>query len=267
MSLLSDLVKTIVPGSVAFLVVGVILGLILLSGARLAAWGRRWLVLLVIGYLALGTPLVSTWLQRGIRPVYARVMQPADAQGARIVVVLGNGIVTYTDGTRMVPSLTRRTAFNAMEGARLYTLLDRPTVVVSGGIVNPDVQLQSEADLLAEHLVRLGVSRDHLRIEANSTNTFEQSERIAAMVGRGARVIVVTTPIHMPRTLELFQSRGLRPIPSPSAIDYAPDTTSRLATLIPNPSSLRASELVFYEYLAIANGWARGWIAPVDAPQ
>jgi uncharacterized SAM-binding protein YcdF (DUF218 family) len=78
-------------------------------------------------------------------------------------------------------------------------------------------------------------------------------------------IIVVTTPIHMTRTLELFRSRGLRPIPSASAIDYMPEG-SRFDLLVPNASSLRASELAIYEYLATANGRARGWIASADAP-
>lgn len=267
MSLLSDLVKIFVPGSVAFLVAGVVVGLLLLSVDRLAVWGRRWLVLLVAMYVALAMPPVSNWLQAGSRPVYPRVLRAADAQGARYVVVLGNGVVTYSDGLHMVPALTRRTAFNVLEGARLYALLGQPTLIVSGGIVNPDVQLQSEAALMADYLADLGVPRDRMRLEADSSNTFEQSARILAMVGAGARVVVITTPIHMPRTLELFESRGLRPIPSPSPIDYAPDSQSRIAQFIPNPSSLRASELVMYEYLAIANGWARGWIAAADTPQ
>ena len=263
MSFLSDLVKTTVPGSVEFLLLGVVVGLLLLSSTRLAVWGRRWLAFLVIVYLALATPLVSTWLQR---PVSPRVMDRADAQGARVVVVLGNGIVTYTDGTRMVAAPSRRTAYNVLEGARLFALLDGPTVIVSGGIVDPESQLQSEADLMGEYLVRLGVPRDHLRIEASSTNTYEQSERVLAMVGRGTPVVVVTTPIHMPRTIELFGSRGLRPIASASPLDYMPEG-SRLNMLLPNPSSLGASELALYEYLATANGRARGWIAPADAPR
>jgi uncharacterized SAM-binding protein YcdF (DUF218 family) len=262
MSFLSDLVKTVVPGSMGFLLLGVVIGVLLLFSERLAIWGRRWLTLVVIIYLVLAMPFVSTWLQHADA---SRVVDRADAQGARTVVVLGNGIVTYTDGIRMVPSPSRRTAYNVLEGARLFALLDRPTLIVSGGIVNPESQLQSEADLMAEYLVRLGVPRDHLRIEASSRNTYEQSERVLALVGRGMPIIVVTTPIHMTRTLELFRSRGLRPIPSASAIDYMPEG-SRFDLLVPNASSLRASELAIYEYLATANGRARGWIASADAP-
>jgi uncharacterized SAM-binding protein YcdF (DUF218 family) len=191
----------------------------------------------------------------------------ANARGARTVIVLGNGAVTYTDGESQLPALTRRTSFNVMEGARLYRLLGAPRLILTGGIVNPEVQKQSEAEQMAEAMRKLGVPADALALESNSRNTYEQSVRVAAMVPAGSTVVLVTTPIHMPRTRQLFEARGLRVIPSPSRIDYSPAPSSPALRFIPNASSLRASELAFYEYLAIVNGRARGWLTREDTLQ
>jgi uncharacterized SAM-binding protein YcdF (DUF218 family) len=154
-----------------------------------------------------------------------------------------------------------------MEAARLYTLLHPSLFVVSGGIVVPGSQLRSEAEAMADRLERLGVPRAGMTLDTRSVNTYEQSEWVRAHTRPGARVVVITTPIHMPRTLALFESRGLRPIPAPSAIDYLPGHTARWTLLVPSPSALRASELVMYEYLAEVNGWARGWLTRNDLPQ
>lgn len=263
-----DIVKsTLVPGSLPFLIVVMALGTALLYGTRTAAWGRRLLVLLLVSYVALAMPAVSDAIQGSRGPQYRALATAADARGARVVVVLGNGALTYTDGESQVPALTRRTVFNVMEGARLYRMLGGPRLVLSGGIVNPEIQKQSEAAVMAETMARLGVPRESIELEGESRNTYEQSVRVAKMLPPGATIVVVTTPIHMTRTLELFRARGLTAVPSPCRIDYGPGEPSALARFIPNASSLRASELAIYEYLAVANGWARGWMTGSDTLQ
>jgi uncharacterized SAM-binding protein YcdF (DUF218 family) len=264
-----DVVKAaLVPGSLFFLLLGLALGVALLYGRRTEPWGRRWLLALLLVYVALATPAVSDLLQRERGQSFHPLGSPADAKGAVAVVVLGNGALTYTDGLSQVPAITRRTAFNVMEGARLYRLLGKPRLILSGGIVNTEIQKQSEAELMAETMERLGIPRRAMELEASSHNTYEQSVRVAALVPRGSTVVVVTTPIHMSRTLELFSARGLKPVPSPCRIDYGPEpSSSALARVVPNAASLRASELALYEYLAVANGWARGWLSRADALQ
>ena len=223
----SQLVKaSLVPGSTPFLVLGLALGVALLYGRRTHAWGRRWLTSLLLLYVALGMPVVADALRGPRSPGHGSLATKADARGAAIVVVLGNGALTYTDGRSQIPAMTRRTAFNVMEGVRLYALLGHPRLILSGGIVNPESQKQSEAALMADTMERLGVPRTALELEAESRNTYEQSVRIAQLVPRGAAVVVVTTPIHMPRTIQLFEARGLKPVASPSQIDYGPDTAS-----------------------------------------
>jgi uncharacterized SAM-binding protein YcdF (DUF218 family) len=264
----SDFVKALlIPGSMSFLVLGMGLGVLLLYSTRLQPWGRRWLVFLLLLYLALGMPVVSDALQRERGPSIKSLENVTEARGARTVVVLGNGALTYTDGISEVPALTRRTAFNIMEGARLYHLLGRPRLILTGGIVNPEIQKQSEAELMADAILRLGIPRDALALEGSSRNTYEQSVRVAAMVPPGSTVVVVTTPIHTPRTVQLFEARGLHVIASPCRIDYGPDSSSPASRFVPNASSLRASELAFNEYLAMANGRARGWLARSDTLQ
>jgi len=264
----ADLVKSLlVPGSTPFLVLAVIFGVMLLYIPRGHAWGRRWLLLIVLLYAALAVPAVSDALQLRHGPPLHGLASAAEAQGASAIVVLGNGALTYTDGVSQVPALTRRTAFNVMEGVRLHALLGRARLILSGGIVNPEIQKQSEAELMAETMSRLGVPRPVMELESASRNTYEQSVRVAAMLPKGATLVLVTTPIHMPRALELFTARGLKAVPSPCRIEYGPEPMSASARFVPNFESLRASELALYEYLALANGWARGWLERSDTLQ
>jgi uncharacterized SAM-binding protein YcdF (DUF218 family) len=263
---LAALIKAFVPGSLSFLVLAVTIGVALLYLPRAAPWARRWLVLIVVIYLALSTPAVAMWLEDGLHPDYTRVERPQDAQGASAIIVLGNGAVTYAYGDHQLHGLTRRTAMNVLEGVRLHQLLNGSRLIVSGGVPDGGVNQKPEAVLMADAIASLGIPDTHVVVEANSRNTYEQSVRVAALLKRGERAVLVTTPIHMSRALAYFESRGVHPVPSPAPIEYTAHPDSWRQLLVPNAGALRMSELTVYERLASAFGWALGWMGE-DVPQ
>jgi uncharacterized SAM-binding protein YcdF (DUF218 family) len=259
---------TLVPGSMGLLLVGVLAGVAGLYVSWLAKWARRWLVALCLLYLVLAMPVVSWRLERGTRPAYAPIDSPADARGATAIVVLGNGIVSYEDSGMAVETLTRRTAYNAIEGARLYRLVHPAVVITSGGLADPTVHRRSEAEAVRDALISMGVPRTAITLETRSSNTAEQAQLVAPLLHGHPRFALVTTPIHMPRALALFRSRGLDPVPAPSRIDYTGELQRSPFRFVPMSNALRASELSMYEYLGIAYAKSRGWMNPPhDAPQ
>jgi uncharacterized SAM-binding protein YcdF (DUF218 family) len=264
----ADVVKGFLPGSMALLVVGVLAGVVGLYVPLLERWARRWLVALCLFYLALGLPVVSQWLEKGTRRSYRPIATASDAQAVTAVVVLGNGIVSYQYEGLAVESLTRRTAFNAIEGARLYRLLHPAVVIASGGLADPEEFRRSEAEAMRDVLIRLGVPREVVVIEPFSSNTAEQAERVAALLREHPKFALITTPIHMPRAVALFRSRGLNPLPAPSHIDYANKARGSVLQFVPSAGALRASELSIYEYLGMMYARSRGWLDPAgDAPR
>jgi uncharacterized SAM-binding protein YcdF (DUF218 family) len=264
----ADVVKELVPGSMALLVVGVLAGVAGLYVRRLERWARRWLVALCLFYVALGLPVVSQLLEKGTLTSYRPIATAADAQSVTAVVVLGNGIVSYQYEGLAVESLTRRTAYNAIEGARLYRLLHPAVVIASGGLADPDAFRRSEAEAIRDVLITLGVPREVVVIEPRSSNTAEQAERMAPLLRNHPRFALITTPIHMPRAVSLFRSRGLNPVPAPSHIDYTDTAHEAMLRFVPSANALRASELSMYEYLGTVYARSRGWLDPArDAPQ
>jgi uncharacterized SAM-binding protein YcdF (DUF218 family) len=268
MDIAASIVKaSLVPGSVALLLYGTALGVLMLYLPGLRRVGRVWLTLLVLVYWILALPAFSERLQRRGDEGPSRITRAADARGATAIVVLGNGAVTYTDGPLFVPALTRRTAYNVLEGARLYALLQQPLVIVSGGIVSPGTQRMSEADIMAAELQRMGVPASRIVREGRSVNTFEQAVNVTPLLAEHREFVVITTPTHMPRTLALFEAQGRRPIPSPSNIGYEDPDTRRWRLYLPSPRALRGSELVVYEQLAKANTRLRGSLHSADTPE
>ena len=262
---LTDFVKySFVPGSQSFLLAGCVIGVVMLYVSRLKTFGRAWLTLLLAGYAVLATPRAAILIERGLGPPLSTIESKADAQGATAIVVLGAGAVTWGDGDLLVHQLSRRSAVNVLEGARLFRLLGHPPVVVSGGIVNRATVGRSEAEIMADTLVQLGVPHDRITVEPVSHNTYEQSVRVQPLVARHARFVLVTTPVHLRRAMALFEARGMHPVAGPSDLGALHDDLTARGDYFPSMAALRASELAIYEHLAIGNARLRGWLAAND---
>lgn len=249
----------LIPGSPWFLMVAVGVALPLLSRPRAAVWGRRWLTALLVLYVALSMPLVAGWLNRTLAGT-GPIIDAREARDAATIVLLGNGAVTAGPADTAIHLPSVNTALNVSEAARLYRLLGRRRIVASGGKGPGSANTIPESEVMREYLVALGVGVGDIVLESTSTTTAEQAKQIAGLLPKGARVVLVTTPAHMPRAAALFRHRGLDVVPAVS--DSLPRTPSTWTEdLVPNRFALRASEAAIYEVLAFAFYRLRGDIA------
>jgi uncharacterized SAM-binding protein YcdF (DUF218 family) len=260
---MSTLVKfLLVPGSIAFLVVSLVVGVALLYGTdRMRRWGRTWLALILLVYAVLATPLgadfVAAPLVRGFTPITSA----EQAAGVDAMVVLSTGGEVYQAYGEEVAEMGKATSFNALEAARLYRLVSPRTIIVSGGIVDPGARRVAEAEVLANGLARLGVPRERMLLESRSRTTRDQAVNVAEMLKahRVRRFLLVTGADHMPRARATFRDLGLQPIASVAkyAMAYHPSLWQRLR---PSINALRESDWACYEYLARVYYWWQGWI-------
>jgi uncharacterized SAM-binding protein YcdF (DUF218 family) len=260
---MADLVKSfLVPGSISFLVAGLVVGVALLyCGERARRWGRAWLTVLLVVYAFLSTPLGADWVAAPLVRGFTPVTTAEQARGLDTVVVLSTGGEVYRAYGEEISEMGKSTSFNALEAARLYRLLAPATVIASGGIVTPGGRREPEAEVLAGGLGRLGVPRERIVLEAQSRTTREQAVNVAGILAkrRVRRFLLVTTADHMPRANAAFRELGLQPVPSVSL--YAQSTPPGLwHRLRPGIESLKQSDWACYEYLARVYYWRKGWI-------
>ena len=165
-------VKTyLIPGSVEFLVVGLIVAVLLLHGrGRASRLGRVLLMTLTITYLLLSLPLgpsVLVWgLTRGATPIPTQ----RAAEGATAVVVLSGGSGTYSAQGRAIELISGTSALRVLETARIYHMLSDPLVITTGGITAPNRQTKPGATLLKNVLTPLGVPASRIIPETKSLN-------------------------------------------------------------------------------------------------
>jgi uncharacterized SAM-binding protein YcdF (DUF218 family) len=244
-----------VPGSMAFLLSGVVVGAALLHGGPLAARiGRGVLTALAGGYVLLATPAVSSALVRGLHAGFGSIERPADAGGAPVVVVLGNGAVSHVAGGRALHQLVRRSAYCVLEGARLYELLRPEWIVASGGVADTRGQTRPESEIMRDELAKLGVPSDRVLLESESRSTAEQVAAVARLLREhalGDRTVLVTTPAHARRAMYLAGRVGLVAIPSIASELRYDDGEAGWRRWRPTLAALSGSHSAMYEYLAL----------------
>lgn len=260
--MIAEIVKTVlIPGSVEFLLLGLSFGVALLyRGKSAATWGRRWLTFLAAIYLVLALPVVSNVLIAGIEPDIAPLETPANARGARVLAVVGNGVATYAAPNGAIHQMARRTAFAVLEGARLYHLLRPEWVIASGGIPSPASQHQPESVVIRDELVALGVPAERVVLESDSRNTEDQMANIAALSRERhwSPIVVVTTPAHARRVQLLAGRAGMDIVLAASDALRYDDERGGWRNWIPGTDALRGSESAMYEYIAVVYAWVTG---------
>jgi len=221
----------------------VVLGLLLLwltarqrTGRALATGGAA-MLLLCSWYPT------SQWL---LSPLHRRasLMQPASAAGARWVVVLGGGY----DARGSAPATSRLSTFTLerlIEGIRVYRNLPGAKLIMSGRGYG---ELPTEAAVMQEAAVELGVPVADIRQEGESDDTADEARLIRPMVG-GDRIVLVTSGVHMDRAVRLFEKQGLTVIPAPAGF-WPPR-----AELWPNSDRVGWVQQAEHEWLGML--WAR----------
>ncbi len=242
---------------------------IVLAGAAVVGWlylrpaargPRRLLVALLVCYWIAATPLGARGLAGLIGYGFASLPDAAAAGGADTIVVMGGGEESFQVDGLTVSQPTAQSALRALEGARVYRLLGRGTVVATGGRLAREGQLVPEAEVLTRALVEAGVPVDHIVAESRSLTTREQAVNVGALLrARGTnRFVLVTSEMHMRRAQATFRAQGFDPIPSVSPLRSG--QLGRSPLLLPSGEWLAVSDMAVYDAAALAYYRLKGWI-------
>ncbi len=203
-----------------------------------------------------------------VRSLEWQNIPPTELPQADAIVVLGGGIK---------PALPPRPWVDLSEegdrvihAARLYQQKKAPLIVVSGGRIDWRGVGIPESEDMTEILRWLGVPPGAILQDPNSLNTHENAVNVQQILSsRGIRrVLLVTSAIHMPRSLLIFKRQGITAVPAPTDFlvtfnDLKEQQSSSQATLLnllPDVDRLETSTRALKEYVGLVVYRLKGWL-------
>jgi uncharacterized SAM-binding protein YcdF (DUF218 family) len=228
--------------------------------AVLIFWRRRWarklLLLTVCGIFILHSGLVAYWLRYPLEARYPPLLKPRDAGPYDVIVVLTSASIP-AGGLLAFPTIDEAMFRRLDEAWRLYRLNPKP-IIVSGGHVNPFTPDRGENKIACEYLLRWGVAPHHVIGEAKSRDTFESAVETSKLLRQRSwkRYLLVTSAVHMPRSMLAFSRLAPEPIPAPG--DFTLDAL-RFSPLdfAPSESAARTIASTLHEYVGLINYYWR----------
>jgi uncharacterized SAM-binding protein YcdF (DUF218 family) len=144
--------------------------------------------------------------------------------------VLGGGTEPEIAPRKMVE--VNAAADRVLYGAKLYKENKAaPVILLSGGDIDfLDQSTSTPAEDMAQLMELMGIPRKALIIQNQSQNTYEDAEFSCRMIkeNKFEKVILVTSALHMPRSVALFESQGCEVIPAPADFTITQASWERL---------------------------------------
>jgi uncharacterized SAM-binding protein YcdF (DUF218 family) len=242
----------------------VLLGVALVLIRRRPRWATGAIALALVLLLVSGNDWVATGAMRSLEWRYSNSL---DLPQAEAIVVLGGAIRPQLPPRPWID--VAEEGDRVLHGARLYLAGKAPLVVFSGGRITwGQGQTRSEAADMAELAEALGVPARAMLLEPDSLNTFENAAYTKALLAaRGIeQILLVTSAMHMPRSLAIFAKQGFEVTPAPTDFHVVsspadnPTWQSRTLNLMPQTENLHYLTRALKEYLGIVIYWLRGWL-------
>ncbi|GAB4579961.1 MAG: YdcF family protein [Anaerolineales bacterium] len=245
------------------------LAAVLLAGAvflRNAKWRKR---LLIVGVLLIwigGNGWVTGAL---LKPLEWQYLPMEEVPQAEAIVILGGGTQppTYPRPGPEVDDAGDRIIY----GARLFREGKAPLVLVTGGRLPWSFVEGGASQEMMDLLVFMGVPEAAILREDASDNTYENAVFTKEILGPMGinRILLVTSALHMPRAVAIFEKQGFEVIPAPTdfiiteveeTLPFSQVWPNYLFSIFPTADNLNKTALALKEYVGYLAYWVRGWV-------
>jgi len=146
-----------------------------------------------------------------------------------------------------IQNLGYRSAFRIFEAHRIYREIPDCKIIISGS--------NNGGKLMSALLTLLNFPSKNIIID-NAKNTRMSAVNVKKILGN-ENFILVTSAVHMPRSMMLFFNEGLKPIPAPAdhmdgySKDFNFPHGRRVTYFLPNTVAFMRSSAALYEYLGV----------------
>ena len=243
----------------------------LLLVVALVAGRRKWLQRgCIAGALALIFVFGNHWVAlRLLASLEWQHLPQGELPGAQAIVLLGGGTRPQLPPRPM--SEISEAGDRMVYAARLHQEGKAPIIVATGGFIEFFGATVPETEAMAELLTQLGVPDAAILRESKAQNTYENGVLVRELLEpRGIKqILLVTSALHMPRSVAIFERQGFEVIPAPTDFlvtwgepgrTVEPSLGGELIRWIPTAENLDFSTRALREYIGMVVYRARGWL-------
>lgn len=223
-----------------------LLALAALGWRRLPRIARGVVVAIAVVLFILTTPVGANAL---VRLNEARIGSAAvcAAPAPGTIVLLSGGTAQPPENLDDYGALGASTLHRLFAAVDLYKSVGADELV----IVGTSGYAAADADIMARLAAKLGIAAENLRVEDRSLTTWQNAELTAALEPRIARRIwLVTSALHMPRSLYAFREAGFDPCAWPAYSLYR--GPAGLGYVVPRGTATAKAEDAIHEILGEA---------------
>ncbi|MBW4573773.1 MAG: YdcF family protein [Aphanothece sp. CMT-3BRIN-NPC111] len=246
------------------------LACLLMIVALVLMWRRpRWAplpVALALIALLLGS---NGWVSQDlVRSLEWQNIPPAELPLSDAIVVLG-GATKSAFPPRPGVDLSEE-GDRVLYGAQLYRQGKAPWVIASGGRINWRGSGPPESQDMAGILETMGVPKSAILQDPSSFNTYENAINVREILKANnlRQVLLVTSAMHMPRSLRIFRRQGINAIAAPTDFlvtqqdlqELNSSTQAILLNLMPDTARLDKTTRALKEYIGTVIYRLRGWL-------
>jgi len=231
--------------------------LLLLLGILCYLFGRRrfGIILAFLAAVLLYVSSIPATAHFLARTLESRYEQPGSYSRVPAIVLLGGAGVPSLP-PRRYPE-TNQNADRLMHAARLHRQGYARYIIPTGGknTIIKDFE-GSEAEINASLLRELfGIAPRDIIVETESRNTREHGPAVRAIMEQKKlplEVIVVTSALHMPRAVKVFEKAGFTVHPAPTDFRADEILQRKVMNFMPQASALVQTTAVLHEYYGTA---------------
>jgi len=238
-----------------------------------ALWLRRkkrlqfWILLMAFLLLYLGG---NRWIALGLsRSLEWRYLPPTEVPQTDVIVVLGGGTQSALYPRQIVE--VNGAGDRILYAYWLYQQGKADHLLLTGSVIEWISSEENPATDMANLLLMLGIPEDALWKESDSRNTFEDALYSAKILKEKgiSRIILVTSALHMPRSVGLFEKQGLEVVPAPTDFIVTQkgwdnllhnSISGHLYNLLPSAENLATTSRALKEYLGILVYGINDWL-------
>ena len=108
-----------------------------------------------------------------------------------------------------------------------------------------------EGEFLAEFVKTQGLNQKQIILTEKVENTHDEAKAVSKLLPKNTRIILVTTAIHMPRAITVFQNQNLNVVPY--AVDFRSSAKKlNLLSFLPQADAFKDTNMFFREIIGRA---------------